>query len=321
MLKVENIPHSYMSVVSSTMLYDRSYMKAKKVTYEWPVMRWILITLVIAYVVQCVAHWSFDSNFVETHFGLSWQAIREFKLWTIFTYAILHDPNSPFHLLFNALAAFFLGRYIQTQMGSKNFIKLTLGSMLIGGIAWLISHIAYSSKPHLLIGFSAAVTGYLAVFCLKNWFERIRMMLFFVLPIETTGKILFFSFLAFEVGFFLAVEVWRGYGLWGIAHSAHLGGILAGWAFFRYALGESIHGRLYSMPQAEGPHWYQRRPSVVAPAFKQKVNVSRGPKSANSKVIKAEVDRILDKINDKGFGALSPEEREILDKAREILKN
>lgn len=302
------------------MLYDRSYMKARKVTYEWPVLRWILITLVVVYLIQCIANWSFGSSFVETQMGLSWSALREYKLWTVFTYGFLHNPNSPLHLLFNGLAAFFLGRYLQTQMGGKNFAKLTIGSILMGAAVWIITHIHHGKQPHLLMGFSAAVTGYLTVWCLKHWFERIRLMLFFVLPVEATGKVILGSFLAFEAGFFLAVELWRGYGLWGIAHSAHLGGMLAGWAFFRYVLGESIHGSLFHQVRPERKPWYQKRP-VAAPVYKQKVNIIEEPKVDNSKTIKAEVDRILDKINDKGFGSLSAEERETLDKARELLKH
>ena len=35
--------------------------------------------------------------------------------------------------------------------------------------------------------------------------------------------------------------------------------------------------------------------------------------------LKAEVDRILDRINSHGFGALTPAERQILDRARGLL--
>ena len=39
----------------------------------------------------------------------------------------------------------------------------------------------------------------------------------------------------------------------------------------------------------------------------------------NRKELQKEVDRILDKINKEGFGALSEEERSTLDKAKELL--
>jgi hypothetical protein len=35
--------------------------------------------------------------------------------------------------------------------------------------------------------------------------------------------------------------------------------------------------------------------------------------------LRAEVDRILDKINSKGFGALTSEEKKTLDEARDLL--
>ena len=41
----------------------------------------------------------------------------------------------------------------------------------------------------------------------------------------------------------------------------------------------------------------------------------------NRAVMKVEVDRILDKINSDGFGALNEEEKKTLDKARDHLKH
>ena len=39
-----------------------------------------------------------------------------------------------------------------------------------------------------------------------------------------------------------------------------------------------------------------------------------------SKTLRAEVDRILDKINEQGFGALTEEEKRTLDRAKEDLR-
>jgi hypothetical protein len=39
----------------------------------------------------------------------------------------------------------------------------------------------------------------------------------------------------------------------------------------------------------------------------------------NRNDLRVEVDRILDKINSEGFGALTPEEKRLLDEARDLL--
>jgi len=44
-------------------------------------------------------------------------------------------------------------------------------------------------------------------------------------------------------------------------------------------------------------------------------NVNYGSKE----YLRAEVDRILDKINSQGFGALTPEEKKRLDEAKDLL--
>ena len=99
----------------------------------------------------------------------------------------------------------------------------------------------------------------------------------------------------------------------GVAHSAHLGGMLAGWLYARY-----IHhrtGEFSLRPTIELPAWMRRRKRAKTrslPTFT--VNVTPPPQD-----LRAEVDRILDKINSEGFGALTEEERRVLDDARDLL--
>ena len=68
----------------------------------------------------------------------------------------------------------------------------------------------------------------------------------------------------------------------------------------------------------------QPRRSIELPSWMKKK--SADPTSASFKVnltaredLKAEVDRILDKINSKGFQSLSPDEKRTLDEARNLL--
>jgi hypothetical protein len=63
--------------------------------------------------------------------------------------------------------------------------------------------------------------------------------------------------------------------------------------------------------------------SIHAPSWMKKKN--KAPKkftvnfSMDKKKLQKEVDRILDKINAEGFGALNDEEKATLDKAKDIL--
>jgi hypothetical protein len=99
----------------------------------------------------------------------------------------------------------------------------------------------------------------------------------------------------------------------GYAHSAHLGGMLAGYLYFKL-----VHQREWRNPdgraEIELPGWFRksRKTTQVAPG-KFKVNLT------SREDLRAEVDRILDKINSQGFNALTSEEKQRLDEARDQL--
>jgi len=54
-----------------------------------------------------------------------------------------------------------------------------------------------------------------------------------------------------------------------------------------------------------------QKSGAAAPSFKVNIGTREN--------LRAEVDRILDKINSKGFGALTAEEKRLLDEARDLL--
>jgi hypothetical protein len=99
----------------------------------------------------------------------------------------------------------------------------------------------------------------------------------------------------------------------GVAHSAHLGGMLAGLFFFSYV-------------RSGGTSW-NKRPRLQKPSWLKVAKQSRksGTPSDYSvnlddrEMVEQEVDRILDKINDKGFGSLNEDEKRTLDKAKSLL--
>jgi hypothetical protein len=63
----------------------------------------------------------------------------------------------------------------------------------------------------------------------------------------------------------------------------------------------------------ELPAWMRKRKDTPEPQPAFKVNITAREN------LKAEVDRILDKINTSGFGSLTAEEKRTLDAARTLL--
>jgi hypothetical protein len=208
------------------------------------------------------------------------------------------------------LGLFFFGREILPYLGSRRFVGLFVAAVVTGAGLWLATNWGHGGS---VIGASAGVVAVVIVFACLNPNQPITMLLFFVLPVTIKPKWIAIALLATDLlGFFLFEALGKRSPL-GFAHSAHLGGMLTGWIYFRY-----VHAREWRTPDRapgmELPTWLKRAkesPAIAEPAFK--VNVT------SREDLKAEVDRILDKINSDGFGALTADEKRLLDDAREAM--
>ena len=105
-------------------------------------------------------------------------------------------------------------------------------------------------------------------------------------------------------------------GATGIAHSAHLGGMMSG--AFVYSFLKS--GRYFPSLVFKSSSRFNNK--TTRPSKKNKIKKPNFKVNLSSSTdIQVEVDRILDKINDQGFGALSEKEKHTLEKAKGLLKN
>lgn len=286
------------------MIYDRPYMRPDFGRREMSVLGWIIGLSVAAFVVQNIFQVWFKSTAMTRFLALSPENIGDGFIWTLATYGFLH--GNILHILFNLLFAFFLGRELLPVVGPSRFVGIYLGAILIGGLAWLA--VSFTHTNGILIGASAAVFGLLTVFACFFPNKPITFLLFFIIPVTVKPKHLTLFFLVIAVFGLLFFEL-QGTG--GVAHSAHLGGMLTGWLYFRH-----VHERTgrpaVTRPGIEVPKWFRTRKSAPIKT-KYRVNLT------SPEDIRAEVDRILDKINNAGFGALTEHEKKVLDEARDIL--
>jgi hypothetical protein len=90
--------------------------------------------------------------------------------------------------------------------------------------------------------------------------------------------------------------------------------MFAGILYYRYFHNRSISffGSGSTQPTVELPAWFKRR-KKKEPYISYKVNRSKRDE------LQIEVDRILDKINATGFGSLTIDEKQTLDRAKDIL--
>lgn len=287
------------------MLADRSYMRQGLRGWNtWSFTQWVLIITVAFYLVENLALAWFNSSFLLTHLGLFPPALKEGFVWSLLTYALLHDPigqGGIWHIVMNGLVIFFAGKASEEILGFHKTASLYLLSVLIGGIAWSVCHLSSTS---LLLGASGGALGLLTFFCLSNANNPMTFLIFFVIPITAKPKWMLLGIGVLEGLGFLFSEL---PGPYNIAHSAHLGGMLAGGAF--YAWYQRVD-RIISFPRKSPA------PKSNTKIFGQKVQISLN----QHENLKQEVDIILDKINKNGFGALSESEKATLQKAHDLLR-
>ena len=267
----------------------------------------LLVLLIASFVLQAIVEAVGDIDANETFF--SWTAFTpdgflSGKLWTLVSYACLHD--GPWHLVLNLLAIFFMGRALEDDLGPKMMTWLTLAGAASGALLWFIFNIAGGG----LVGASAIAMAFVTTFCLRRPEQPITLLLFFVIPCTLKPKWILWSLLGIETYGFLFSEL---NGSSGVAHSAHLGGMLAGLFFFGYVRPGGISSG--KRPHLQKPSWLKISKQLGKPGAPAGYSVNLDDRE----MVEQEVDRILDKINDKGFGSLTEDEKRTLDKAKSLL--
>lgn len=293
------------------MLSDRSYMRDSYPRTTRSALVWIISATVAGFILANIFERLFLSDHFTNLFALSFDGLKKGFGWELLTYGVMHRPGGPFDVLvfcFLLLCLYLLGRDIEGLIGTKRFVWLYLGSIIVGGLAWMGVNYRFGGQ---VMGAWAGVGALFMLFACLNANQRIPLLVFFVFPVTLKPKYLAWAALIFDVCGLIFLEIPQGEGQLGY-HSPRLAGMLVGLLYFRL-----IHEREWRTPdglaEIELPKWFRKKqsvPEVAAPAFK--VNLDR-------EALRAEIDRILDKINSEGFAALTHEEKRLLDEAKDLL--
>lgn len=226
--------------------------------------------------------------------------------WGLVTYAFLH--GSLLHLLGNMLGLFVFGPPVEQRHGSRVFLRLYLLAALGGPLLSLL--LLPLAGDAIVIGASAAVFGVMLAFVLA-WPDA--PVFIFPFPVPIKARWLVIGLAAFSL-LFGVTGAQRG-----VAHFAHLGGFLAAWLYLRGA------ARL-ARPRPSRPA--ERTPAVlVRPPGAETARRAEGPRPRSTPhtgdaAVRAEVDRMLDKISEHGLGSLTPDEqRRLKDMSERLNKN
>jgi membrane associated rhomboid family serine protease len=289
------------------MLEDRHYMRQPTFRPIWSATVVLLVVNVVAFILQNVLY-RFTTIPVDGWFALSVGGLQHGFVWQLLTYQFMH--GGLLHLLLNCWAIYVFGREVEETLGVKSFLTLYFSSGVIGGLfqglAGVLLGGAYAAP---VVGASAGAFGLVAAFATLYPERPLMLLLFFIIPVSMRAKfLLLFSALLTVFGLVFPMD--------NIAHAAHLGGMITGLVFVRYAIHWNWHWprlrRARSQPVRPLVH-AQRRASAPWGQKQGGVDEDLPPDEFLSKA----VDPILDKISAHGIQSLTERERRILQTARE----
>ena len=284
------------------MLEDRYYMRRPAFRPQQSATIILIVANVAAFIAQAVLQNLRPA--LLSYLPLTISGLKHGFVWQLLSFQFLHA--GVWHLLFNCLAIFWFGRSVEEALGRKSFYTLYFASGIIGGLVQALTMILmHPGQDMAVVGASAGAFGVTAAYALL--FPDAVILLFFVLPVPARALLLF------EAGFAIA-------GIFGlidpvVAHAAHLGGMLTGVLFVRYA----VHWRI-RWPQITRPRARAVRRLVKVPSQKPSLWAVEKPATVDDlppeEFLSKEVDPILDKISAHGIQSLTERERRILEKAR-----
>lgn len=178
-----------------------------------------------------------NENFMVANFAMFYPASPFFKPWQLLTHMFMHGGF--WHVFFNMYSLLMFGSILERSLGTKKYLIFYfvtgLGAVALHtGVEWLQASvfIANGIAPayqQLLVtptlGASGAIYGVLIGFAML--YPQARLMLIFP-PIPVKAKWLVIIFVAIEL--FLGINGFQE----GVAHFAHLGGMLFGWLLIRW---------------------------------------------------------------------------------------
>ncbi|GGF35193.1 rhomboid family protein [Echinicola rosea] len=227
--------------------------------------------------------------------------------WSIFTYMFMHEGI--FHILFNMLFLYWFGLLVQEYLGSRKLANLYILGGLAGAVLYVIM---YNVAPFfieqrdaaLMLGASAGV--YAIVVGAATLTPDTTFHLILLGPVKIKYIAIFYVVIAFA----------NSTGANAGGELAHLGGAAIGYVYISMLrkgtdLGAPVQavGRFFESVFAGRPNvkvtYRKKNPPYKSEPLRE--NESKATKKDGT--TQEEIDKILDKIADKGYDSLSKEEK------------
>ena len=296
----------------------------------------LLIVNVVAFLVCYLSGKDASGNFMLNDIlGLHFFMASDFHVYQLITYMFMHGGFE--HIIFNMFALWMFGCVVERVWGAKKFllyyIACGVGAGLFQEAAQYVSYLYNDFSAYQFIvdangtrlpmgdylnlwttvGASGAIYAILLAFGMIYPNERIFI---FPLPVPIKAKYFVIGYAAIELFSALAT---RGDG---VAHIAHLGGMVFGFFMIRYWR-KQMEGGYHNSSTQDAFDKVRNMFGGRNKYTKQRFDYTRNENyttdfqptdqdEQRKKANQVEIDRILDKIRKSGYDSLSKEEKQTL---------
>jgi len=183
-------------------------------------IKWLLISNTAVFLIWTLGPISFQQD-VLTYFALN-KVISIRLVWQLFTYLFLH--GGVFHLVFNMLALWMFGSPLESDWGTRRFLRYYFICGVGAGLFDLVlSLILGGGRP--TIGASGAIYGVLLAFGVC--YPEQTVLMNFLFPIKAK----------YMVAIYAAIALYSSLGVnSGVSNIAHLGGMVVGFVYLKTRL-------------------------------------------------------------------------------------
>lgn len=300
--------------------------------HDVPTTKWLLIVTVIVFFLQTVMTHSLrvrdtgsfasqpesapvihlaamqmnapQVSYIEEWLTLDADKVLHGQIWRLVTFIFCHNRFSPFGLVFNMVALWYLGSSLERMYGSRELLWFYLASGLVCGLVFT----AFGLAMHLpvpLMGATCCVMALLTLYA--THFPTQEILFCWIVPIQI--RVLLAIYVGIDI--YNILQAYSGQAPWVvIAYSASVWDVAFAYLYRRYNV------RFTEFVDMLDFRKMQRSMRRATTARKLKVFQ---PESTAS--LDEQVDAILAKIHEQGSESLTDRERSILQRASEQAKD
>ena len=177
----------------------------------------IVLVCSITFLVQIISGRAFTANFALTPADVT----QNFYIWQLVTYIFLHDTGNILHILFNMLGLWMFGSELEQTWGTRQFTRFFFVCGVGAGLVMVFLYLIGGGGGST-IGASGAVYGVLLAF---GMLFPDRIIYWIIFPIPAKYFVMILGGIAFFSTFMTSNS--------GVAHVAHLGGMLCGYVYMK----------------------------------------------------------------------------------------